>query len=479
MLNKIKNQNGIGIAMSLLAIIIISILGTALLIRSISLAGVVTQKNYSIIAIEAARAGVSYAIYKIEANPDYTTNIPITSLASYGSGYTTVTNQREYGYFQVFITNNLAGTTPISSGYTDYKIPGGMVELVSTGYVGNPAMKQIKIVALGQRKDQYFDPFDYALFSEEGYSEQGGGGGNGNNQPLFFTDSYDSDDIGAHSTNPDDYRGGSNGDIGANGGSEPDNFTISLGSRNINGQIKVPPGISVGGSGNFLDPNGIQHTLPAPQYVTTLPEPVDLPSVEEMFAGTNLTAGNQNISSGATLSGGGNYGTLTISGNQPLTLNEGVYVFSSINASGQGNPVGGVSLIVNGNVTIIVTGSINITGQVNINTITTGNGNGRNATTTPYGDASQLKIFGTKDCTEVNVGGAASFCGALYAPEAEITLHGQGNPNADLWGAFVGKKIDINGAKVSVHYDEALGKGDGELVYKGINLGTVKWVYGY
>jgi len=59
MLNKIKNQKGIGIAMSLLAIIIISILGTALLIRSISLAGVVTQKNYSITAIEAARAGVS------------------------------------------------------------------------------------------------------------------------------------------------------------------------------------------------------------------------------------------------------------------------------------------------------------------------------------------------------------------------------------------------------------------------------------
>ena len=477
MLNKIKNQKGIGIAMSLLAIIIISLLGTALLIRSISLAGVVTQKNYSITAIEAARAGVSYAIYKIEANPDYATYVPITSLGSYSSGYTGVTDQREYGYFQVFITNNLAGTTPISSGYTDYKIPGGMVELVSTGYVGNPAMKQIKIVALGQRKDQYFDPFDYALFSEEGYSEQGGGGGNGQNAPEFFTDSYDSDDIAANSRNPDDYEGEANGDVGANGSSDPNNPNISLGSRDINGQIKVPPGISVGGTGTFLDPNGIEHTLPAPQYVTTLPEPIDLPSVEEMFAGTNLTAGIQNVSSGDTLSGGGNYGTLTISGNQPLTLNEGVYVFSSISASGGGNADD--SLIVNGNVTIIVTGSINITGHANINTITIGRGNGRQATTTPYGKASQLKIFGTESCKSVNIGGAASFCGALYAPEAEITLHGQGSPNADLWGAFVGKKIDINGAQVSVHYDEALGKGDGELVYKGINLGTVKWVYGY
>jgi len=458
----IKNQKGIGIAITLLAIMIISILGMALLIRSTSLAGVISQKNYSITATEAAKAGISHAIHQVETDLYYTTPISYTPLSTY-----TVTPPGERGYYKVDITNNLAGTTVLTSPYSGYAIPAGVIEVVSTGYAGNPAIndqkKSVKIIAMGNRLDVIFDPWSNAITLSGKITPGGGAGGN-----ALLTDSYNS------SVDPDVYSGGSDGDIAANGvktdPNDPNsNPALDLGNRNIKGEVKVPPGTTVSGSGTYLDPNGVQRTLPGTNY-TVMPEPILMPPVPEKVAG------NIDVNPGQTLTEGGEYRDLLISGNSTTTLNEGIYIFRNLTLSGGGNA--DISLKINGNVTIYVTGNISLSGNANINTIREGQGNGKNATVHPDNPASQLKILGTSTCTSVEMGGAGSFCGAIYAPNADFRFHGMGNTNSDLWGSFAGKNAEFNGAKVSVHYDKALDS-EGESYYAGIAKDSMRWVFGY
>ena len=460
--NYINNQKGIGIAITLLAIMIISILSMALLIKSTSLAGVISQKNYSITATEAAKGGISHAIHQVETDLYYTTPISYTPLSTY-----TVTPPGERGYYKVDITNNLAGTNVLTSPYSGYAVPAGVIEVVSTGYAGNPAIndqkKSVKIIAMGNRLDVIFDPWSNAITLSGKITPGGGAGGN-----SLLTDSYNS------SIDPDVYSGGSDGDIAANGvktdPNDPNsNPGLDLGSRNVKGEIKVPPGTTVSGNGTYLDPNGVQLTLPDTNY-TVMPEPIVMPPVPEKIAGTT------DVNPGQTLTGGGEYRDLLISGNSTTTLNEGIYIFRNLTLSGGGNA--DISLKVNGNVTIYVTGNISLSGNANINTISEGQGNGKNATVHPDNPASQLKILGTSTCTSVEMGGAGSFCGAIYAPNADFRFHGMGNDNSDLWGSFAGKNAEFNGAKVSVHYDKAL-DGEGESYYAGIAKGSMRWVFGY
>jgi hypothetical protein len=99
-----------GIAITIMSLVLIAILGTALVIRGMTLAGVITKKNNSITAVEAAKAGVSYAIYMVEQDPDCNTPLPPTPLTTY-----TVTDQKIRGYYEVQIKNNISGTTSVPS----------------------------------------------------------------------------------------------------------------------------------------------------------------------------------------------------------------------------------------------------------------------------------------------------------------------------------------------------------------------------
>ena len=454
----IKNQKGIGIAITLLAIMIISILGMALLIRSSSLAGVIAQKNYSITATEAAKAGISHAIHRVETDLYYSTPISYTPLSTY-----TITPDSERGYYKVDITNNLSGTSPMTSPESGYVIPPGVIEVVSTGYSGNPAIsdqkKTIKIITMGNRVDATFAPWSNAITLSGKITPGGGAGGN-----SILTDSYNS------SIDPDVYSGGNDGDIAANGvKSDPNdpnsNPALELGDRNVKGEIKVPAGTAVSGSGTYLDPNGLSRTLPDTNY-TVMAEPIVMPPVPEKVPGTT------DVNPGQILTGGGAYRDLLISGNSTTVLNEGVYIFRNLTLSGGGNA--DTSLRVKGNVTIYVTGSINLSGNANINTIREEHGN--KAVTHPDEPASQLKILGTSSCTSIEMGGGGSFCGSIYAPNADFIFHGMGNTNSDLWGSFAGKSATFNGAKISIHYDKALDS-EGESYYAGIAKGSMRWIF--
>ena len=137
------------------------------------------------------------------------------------------------------------------------------------------------------------------------------------------------------------------------------------------------------------------------------------------------------------------------------TLNTGSYQATGI------SPGNNQTLTINGNVTIYVTGDVNVKGQITVtagssltvycagNLIIGGNGLVNNATS----DASVL-FYGLPTCTSVSLHGNADWAGAVYAPEAAFGLGGGGS-SGDFQGALVAKTVTMNG-HVEFHYDEAL-----------------------
>lgn len=152
---------------------------------------------------------------------------------------------------------------------------------------------------------------------------------------------------------------------------------------------------------------------------------------------TEATAWNLPLSS--IPAGVSNQGSLSISGNRTVTLNEGTYWYSSLSITGNGQ------LRTNGAVKIYVTGNIDI---------------GGNGVATAANKPPNLLIYGTVDpnnaanqCTSVSIHGNGDFYGAVYAPAASIQVSGNGS----VYGSLTGNTVQINGSSgATFHYDEAL-----------------------
>jgi hypothetical protein len=73
------------------------------------------------------------------------------------------------------------------------------------------------------------------------------------------------------------------------------------------------------------------------------------------------------------------------------------------------------------------------------------------------GIATNFYYFGLPSNTTLTVSGNGTFIGAIYAPEAALTLDGGGHETTDFTGASVSQTARMNG-HFKFHYDEALGK---------------------
>ena len=137
------------------------------------------------------------------------------------------------------------------------------------------------------------------------------------------------------------------------------------------------------------------------------------------------------------------------------------------------------SFTVVGNVTLILTGTggdvVRMTGNDELTIATNSslnlyasgglkfNGDG---VTNQTNQATALQIWGTGDTTQdIEVGGGPYFKGLIYAPNADVTLHG----NPDVMGSIVANNIDVEGS-AKFHYDESLANYGGSNPY-----GVVKW----
>ena len=125
-----------------------------------------------------------------------------------------------------------------------------------------------------------------------------------------------------------------------------------------------------------------------------------------------------------------NSGVLRINAHDVVTLPPGTYWFTEIIMRSGG------TLIVQPRVTIYCTGDIDLEGGTVTNSGTPG-------------DFDLIKVGpGT-----VDLGGGGTLKAHVYAPEADVRMHGTNG--FGFWGWVIGKTLDING-NTQLHYDETL-----------------------
>jgi hypothetical protein len=149
--------------------------------------------------------------------------------------------------------------------------------------------------------------------------------------------------------------------------------------------------------------------------------------------------------------GGGTQTTFT----NGTTLTTGKYRVSSINLSGSGKGT------INGNVTLYVTGSVNLSGSSQLvilsgssltiyisGSLNVSGGSIVNQTLNPH----NLTIYGTSTCTSASYSGTSALYGVIYAPVASTTISG----TSIVYGGVIGGSVKISGGS-AVHYDASLG----------------------
>ena len=247
------------------------------------------------------------------------------------------------------------------------------------------------------------------------------------------TDSYDSGSlavVGGVAVPPATFNS-FGGDLGTNG-----NQTDSGNNVTINGTLSTPDiGTGVCTAGNVTAFSG--NTSNIKGGIVQLSAPVKMPTPVIPPPGTTA------VNSGGTLSPG-NYGDISLSGKDVLTLTPGVYNINSISESGQAqvaiapDPITGKY----GPVIINVTGNnqatpINLSGQ---------------GISNPTLDPSLLD-FNYAGTGTINIVGNGSSASVIYAPNATADFKG----NASFYGSVIAAQLkDVgNGA---IHYDLKLKK---------------------
>ena len=146
-------------------------------------------------------------------------------------------------------------------------------------------------------------------------------------------------------------------------------------------------------------------------------------------------------------------------------LGNGQYKVADFSPNGQ--------VIVTGNAVLYITGDMKMTGQSQIiirpgasliiyaagDVDLAGQGflNQNNS-------AMNLSLYGLPTCTSISIGGNAGYTGVIYAPNADVKLHGGGNNEYDVVGSITGKSVDFVG-HFHLHYDEALSRNGPAIGY--------------
>lgn len=131
----------------------------------------------------------------------------------------------------------------------------------------------------------------------------------------------------------------------------------------------------------------------------------------------------------ATAPAGATAISLSVSGNNTVTLAAGTYTASSISISGNGR------IVTSGQVAIYVSGSISISG---------------NGIVVTNNHPANLMLYSTGS-SSVSISGNGSFYGGVYAPNSAVSTSG----NGDFFGAMIAKTY-VQSGNGSLHYDKAM-----------------------
>lgn len=138
-----------------------------------------------------------------------------------------------------------------------------------------------------------------------------------------------------------------------------------------------------------------------------------------------------------------NSGYYTISDSYPVVVNPGLNVTLDVQTPSWAPN----ALNIGGS----TTNSANVALYLESGSITLGGNSSGGASGNRPGN---LIVYGLPAVTSITLSGKSSFIGAIYAPEATLTLNGGGN-GYNIMGAVVGKSVTLNG-HYDFHYDTAL-----------------------
>lgn len=146
----------------------------------------------------------------------------------------------------------------------------------------------------------------------------------------------------------------------------------------------------------------------------------------------------------------------------PLKLNSSVLEISGpvelfINATPGAN---GLEIGGNGAINILSSGSLTIYTLCDVSIAGNGLLNG-GSTGTTAGLPSKFQLYGQSTAAtlkqKITIAGNAALSGAIYAPNASVTISGGGSSDRDVLGSIVANDITFNG-NVQFHQDESLAK---------------------
>jgi len=376
-------------------------------------------------SLALAESGVEEALAQINASPG---NFSVNSWGSPGgSTYGPVTRTLTNGSYCVSIS-----------------VVGGVPTIYATGFVSVASTSQkvsrkVKVTVTSQQ----VSPFSVGLGAVDNINMNGNGAS---------SDSWNSH-INGLSTNGtyNSSLTSSNGDVGSING------VVNIGNHTIEGNLYLGPNATyTSGTNQITGTIYYDYNIQFPDV--TLPttdtngNSISWQTVPTSYTyATNITSSGHgantvyttNITATATGHTITSTGYYTVNDSADITVNPGVTVTLDVKTNSftpnNVNLNGGMTN--SGSVVIYQeSGSISLAGNSGGGAV-----NGR---------PENFVVFGMTNVTSITLSGNSSFIGAVYAPEATLTLNGGGNAN-NLQGSVIVNSVTLNG-HYDFHYDLAL-----------------------
>jgi len=450
-----KDERGASLLIALITIIIVSLLATGLIF--VTRTETVTSANYTELAQAryAAEAGIQSTInwisnsYTAPTNmtPYTTTTVPVRCASGCSSNGSAVVLSgvsdvaSNYPDSSVSSAYNTALSNQIlpglsSASYSTYatlmNVTGGngvtwlagagggaqTWQITSVGTVSGVRTASVQVTATYERTGGT-PIFPYAVFAT------GTACDTINISSSGYTDSYDSS-AGTYAATVLASGGdvGTNGDLKMSGSStiKGDAYLVNVVSSGSCPTRTWINGSSNGVTGNAGSPTamGSPKTFATPVYANPSPA---------------LTS-NTGYSSDVSLSPG-NYGNITVSGGNTLTLSPGTYNFNSLKLSGGSV----ITVSPAGNVVLEIAGAGSPSKALDFS-----GGSVANSSGTP--SSFQIVYAGSQD---IVLSGGSNSSAVVYAPNSDITMSG----SSPWFGSIVGRSYNSSGGS-AVHYDRSL-----------------------
>jgi hypothetical protein len=400
--SKLKNRGSILVV----TLALTAVLGTTLASYLILTAGQeqsVSRSQRWNSALDLSEAGVEEGLAQMNASPDdFSAN---TWTASSNGVYGPQIRSLNGGTYGVVLLTNPSPT------------------VYATGCVTAPILgtKIRRTVKVTTQKLSYFNVGLGAV----GSIDMSGNG--------VVTDSWNSHSTnlsvnGQYTNSPSMIR--SNGDVASVGG------LVNIGNHTIDGNLYLGPTATY-----QLGAQGTVSGTIDKSYNVNFPDVV-LPNGADSWTAAPVQGTNSNLTNYITASGNytinNNYGIYVAPG-LSVTINEKMENWSPTAIDLAGGTTNAASLMVYMN-------PPTSGGSVTVG----GNSAGGAIGATPL----NFLMFGLPNLANIDLKGTSTFIGAIYAPDAALTLDGGGNSN-NLMGSAIAASVKLNG-HYEFHYDEAL-----------------------